>query len=380
VRTSELEFDLPRELIATEPASPRDAARMLVVSRSDPARLEHRRVRDLPAYLAAGDRLVFNATRVVPARLRGRNLDTGGKVQGLYLHDGGRDDQGRPVWIALIKARRFRAGRRVELIDAIGERTGVVLTLLERTGDEDGAWRVAVDLPPGLGAETPTILDRVGLTPLPPYILSARRERGLSDDDAHDRADYQTVFAAHAGAAGEGAPPDAGSVAAPTAGLHFTPELLARLGAMGVERAEVELSVGAGTFKPVETDTLEAHPMHAEWCSLGAAGPAVLDPPRGRLIAVGTTSVRTLEAYAALRDAADPLPAWMSTRLLIAPGYRWRTVQGVMTNFHLPHSTLLALVAGLFDTGMERVHEIYAAAIRERYRFFSFGDAMLVLP
>ncbi|MEZ6318666.1 MAG: tRNA preQ1(34) S-adenosylmethionine ribosyltransferase-isomerase QueA [Phycisphaerales bacterium] len=370
MRTSELDFDLPRELIATEPASPRDSARMLVVSRSDPTLLEHRVVRDLPMYLAAGDRVVFNATRVVPARLQGVNVDTGGKVQGLYLSDEGRGEDGRLRWEAMIKARRFRAGRRIELIDAAGERTGVVITLIERADEEEGSWLVSVEPAPGMADETPAILARAGHTPLPPYILSARRERGEHGDDARDREDYQTVFAKKR----------LGSVAAPTAGLHFTPELLARLDAMGVERAEVELSVGSGTFKPVETEMLEDHPMHFEWCSLGEAGPGVLEFPVGRLIAVGTTTVRTLETFAKIRQSEPVLPEFAGTRLLIKPGYEWLLVEGLVTNFHLPHSTLLALVAGLFEGGMGRVREIYAEAIRERYRFFSYGDAMLVLP
>ncbi|MEQ8769261.1 MAG: tRNA preQ1(34) S-adenosylmethionine ribosyltransferase-isomerase QueA [Phycisphaerales bacterium] len=371
MRTSDLEYDLPAGLIATEPASPRDSARLMVVSRTDPTMLEHRAVRDLPEYLSAGDRMVFNATRVLPARFRGRNLDTGGHVEGLYLRDAEAGADGRPRWVAMLKARRFRAGRRVGLNDAAGDHTGVELELIERCEAEPGAWVVAVE--GGGGASSPEILERAGLTPLPPYILSARKEAGAAIAESDDRARYQTVFARADASA---------SVAAPTAGLHFTPELLERIDAKGVSRAEVLLSVGPGTFKPVEADDLADHDMHAEWCSLAEAGPGVLNPAPGRRIAVGTTCVRTLEAFAAWRadHPGDDPPAWMETDLLIAPGHEWAAVDGLMTNFHLPRSTLLALVAAMFDGGMDRVRAIYAEAVRERYRFFSFGDAMLILP
>ncbi|GJM19870.1 MAG: S-adenosylmethionine:tRNA ribosyltransferase-isomerase [Phycisphaeraceae bacterium] len=373
MRTNDLEYDLPAELIATEPATPRDSARMLVVSRTDPSLCEHRHVRDLPEYLGPGDRLVMNATRVLPARFVGRNLDTGGGVQGLYLRDAEPTAEGRRTWVAMLKAKRTRPGRRVALENASGAPTGVELTLIERTDDESGAWVVAVDAPADAGTTAPEILARAGQTPLPPYILSARREHHLEVSDADDRARYQTVFAREDASA---------SVAAPTAGLHFTPELLDRLGERGVERAQVLLSVGAGTFKPVEAERLEDHDMHAEWCSLNPAGPGVLAPAAGRRIAVGTTSVRTLEAFAAWthEHPGEPAPEWLETRLLIAPGHRFEAVEGVLTNFHLPRSTLLALVAALFEGGMDRVREVYAAAIAERYRFYSYGDAMLVLP
>jgi S-adenosylmethionine:tRNA ribosyltransferase-isomerase len=222
------------------------------------------------------------------------------------------------------------------------------------------------------------------MTPLPPYILSARKERHESGDEAKDRATYQTVYAADRAQRAD----TPGSVAAPTAGLHFTPDLLERLAAAGVARSEVVLHVGAGTFKPVETERLEDHAMHAEWCSLAGAGPELFGPrpAGGRLIAVGTTSARTLESFALEVEAGrEALPEWLSTRLLIAPGYRWRAADGMLTNFHLPRSTLLAMVGSLFDGasgsgGVARLKEIYAEAIRLEYRFFSFGDAMLILP
>lgn len=402
--TRELDYDLPPGVIATAPAEPRDAARMMVVSRSRPDLLEHRRVRDLPDYLAAGDLMVFNRTRVLPARFHGRNPNTGGKVEGLYLNERPAVPGSTAVWTVMLKARRIRPGMTVALDTPDGSRSGITLTVLGRAdeaadahakergeqrdessgGAEEGAGGWAVEVrdngepaPPG---RAPDLLTRVGLTPLPPYILAARKsDPSAAPAEPLDRERYQTVYAR-----------EAGSVAAPTAGLHFTPELLHRLDARGVERAEVLLHVGAGTFKPVEAERLADHPMHREWC---AADPALLarvashargDTP-GRVFAVGTTTVRTLESYAALPSDSPPPPA-LDTRLLIAPGYPWRWVQGVVTNFHLPRSTLLALVAALLErpdqpgSGIARLRNLYAEAIREGYRFYSYGDCMLILP
>jgi S-adenosylmethionine:tRNA ribosyltransferase-isomerase len=361
--TSALEYDLPEGLIATRPAEPRESGRLMVVRRSDPAAVEHLRVADLPGLIPPNATMVFNRTKVLPARFVGVNLDTGGRVEGLWLADAG---PGR--WEAMVRARRFRAGRRLELINAAGERTGVVLALVERAGD-DGAWTVEVADP--AGRATAAILEDVGRTPLPPYIRGARKRAGLEVADAADRAAYQTVFAGDAG-------PGHWSVAAPTAGLHFTPALLAALDRRGVRRAEVVLDVGPGTFKPIETETVEAHRMHAEWCSLGDAG-GVLDGA-GPVVAVGSTSARTLESFAARRAAGVPTDGWMSTDLMIAPGYRWLRVDALLTNFHLPRSTLLLMVAALLPGGVGQLLELYARAVEMRYRFYSFGDAMLILP
>ncbi len=374
MRTDELDFDLPRELIATRPAEPRDSARLLVVRRDGH---EHRRVRDLPAILRATDTIVFNATKVLPARFEGVNLDTGGRVQGLWLRDVGTGDE--RAWEVMLKARRHRAGWRIGLRDASGADTGVVLMIRERSGEEEGGWVVGVEGGEP-GESTEALLGRAGMTPLPPYILSRRKEAGEEVADELDRAAYQTVFAhGNAGVApGVGA---AGSVAAPTAGLHFTPELLRTLADGGVRETEVTLHVGAGTFKSVETETVEEHPMHAEWCMMGPdALREVFEEPGRRVVAVGSTATRTIESYAQVLERGEPAPEWLETRLLISPGYRWRRVGAVLTNFHLPRSTLVAMVAAVVPGGIERVRALYAEAVREEYRFFSYGDAMLILP
>lgn len=382
MRTDELDFELPRELIATRPAEPRDSSRLLVVSRSDPGRLEDRVFTDLPGLLGGvgvGDTVVFNRSRVIPARLEGVNPATGGRVSGLYFKDAGRAADGRAAWTVLLKAKRARVGGRVALTGADGRETGVVLELVEKCPAEGpGAWVVVVE-----GAESAEVLERVGLTPLPPYILSARKERGEDTADELDRSFYQTVYA---GGGGE----ETGSVAAPTAGLHFTDRVLADLAARGVGRREVVLHVGAGTFRPVETERLEDHPMHAERCWLGTAGDLLprkaVDGRGGRVIAVGSTSVRTLEAAAGLIEAgrAEEARGWFETDILIAPGYRWKAVDGMVTNFHLPRSTLIAMVAAALEgdgiDGIERVKAVYAHAVKEGYRFFSYGDAMVILP
>lgn len=363
--TSALDYELPEHLIATKPAEPREDARLMVVQRSDPSRLEHLRVADLPGLIPEAATMVFNRTRVLPARFLGVNMDTGGKVEGLWLGDVPGSDL---RWHAMVKARRFRPGRRIELCHDSGGRAEVVLTLVERSSD-DGAWLVSVD--DKRHRSTPEILEAVGLTPLPPYIRGARKKQGLEIPDEADRADYQTVFAGDAG-------PGHWSVAAPTAGLHFTRPILDRIDARGVRRAEVVLDVGAGTFKPIEAETVEEHRMHSEWCSLGQSGWA-MDAERP-VLAVGSTSARTLESFALRREAGESEADWISTDLLIAPGYAWRRVDAMVTNFHLPRSTLLLMVGAFLPGGIEQLLDLYARAIEARYRFYSYGDAMLILP
>lgn len=357
--TSELDYHLPPELIATTPAEPRDSARLLVVSRSNEARLEDRRVSDLPSLLDPGDLLVVNRTRVLPARLLGRKAGSGGQVPGLFLHAAARDR-----WIVMLKGSRLRAGVQIELLDARGNPAGVVLTLGDRA--EEGWICEVAGLAEGEGASE--ALQRAGATPLPPYILKARRDAGMDLPDERDRDWYQTVYA-H-----ERRP---GSVAAPTAGLHFTTALLQALASRSVDRAEVLLDVGLGTFRPVETSTVEEHPIHAEHAEVPAETLGAIARARGaggRSIAVGTTTARALESVSAGADSFTG-----ETRLLITPGHQWRQLDGLMTNFHLPQSTLLAMVAALFPGGAARVREIYNHAVAARYRFYSYGDAMLIL-
>lgn len=374
LRADELEYELPSHLIATRPATPRDSARMLVLRRSDDV-IEHRQVRDLPEYLQAGDALVFNNTAVLPARLIGRRADTGGRVEGLFLHEtGSRDD--RPLWQVMLRSGgRLREGHRIELLNALGQPSGYSFKLRER---QEAEWIVHLEQ----AVQTQTALDAAGWTPLPPYILKARGDAAFVDAD--DRSWYQTVFADAARRQ---------SVAAPTAGLHFTPELLRRLAQQGVERIDVTLHVGAGTFKPVTAESLDQHRMHSERYEVSPAALEALhrikkcssEGSGGRILAVGTTSVRTLESL------PSPLPTQHAesggqlcspvaglTDLMIAPPYTFKLTDGMLTNFHLPRSTLLALVGAM--VGLDRLKAIYREAIARGYRFYSYGDAMLILP
>lgn len=366
LRTSALEYDLPERLIAINPIEPREDAKLLVVQRSDPSRIEHCRVADLPGLMPSDAVAVFNRTRVLPARFVGVNIETGGRIEGLWLADG-LDD--RLVWHAFVRARRLRAGRLLALVNADGERTGVVLRLRERISD-DGVWVLEVE--DERRRPTPEILRAFGQTPLPPYIRSARKRAGVIVADEVDRCDYQTVYAAKGDTSGHW------SVAAPTAGLHFSQSGLTDLERRGVRRAEVMLDVGAGTFKPIEAEHVEDHPMHAEWCSLGESH-WVMDAQKP-VIAVGSTSARTLESFAiAASQGIDP-SEWLETDLMIAPGYEWKRVDGLLTNFHLPRSTLLLMVAAFLPGGIEQLMALYTQAIEREYRFFSYGDAMLILP
>ncbi len=414
MRTSDLDFHLPEHLIATRPAEPRESARLMVVRRSDPTRPEHRTIADLPGLLGDTDLLVFNRSRVLPARFEGVNEATGGAFEGLWLADGPPTDAGLPTWRLMLRAKRPRVGSRLALLRDDGTPAGVTLELLDASSLGGAAPRAATssspsgDLRPDAGGQwlaavhthapddTPSVLDRAGRTPLPPYIRRARKHAGVAVPDAVDRSHYQTVFAA-----GPHTDPAHGaSVAAPTAGLHFTPALLDRLAARGVARAEVTLHVGAGTFKPIDADEVEKHDMHAEWCSIDAAAHHAIFRSQRRVIAVGSTSVRTIESYAAAMEAGDhaavpgalarpgepaapgqpdAIPAWLSTRLLISEGYRWRRVDAMLTNFHLPRSTLLAMVAAAVPGGISTVRHLYDIAVAEGYRFFSFGDAMVIV-
>jgi S-adenosylmethionine:tRNA ribosyltransferase-isomerase len=347
MRLADFDFALPRDLIADRPAEPRDSARLLVL----PAvgEIADRHIADLPQLLRPGDLLVFNDTKVIPARLVGRRgLAT---VEVTLARD-----LGGGAWRAYAKgARRLRPGDRIEFAaDLAAEMVekcpeGEVILRFDREG---GAFREA--------------LARYGAMPLPPYIK--RQRGGDAGGDPPDRTDYQTIFARAEGA-----------VAAPTAGLHFTPALLDALAARGVEWVTVTLHVGPGTFVPVKAEDPREHRMHAEWGLVSAEAADRVNVVRargGRIVAVGTTSLRLLESAAA--ESGEMREFSGETRLFILPGYRFRAIDLLLTNFHLPRSTLLMLAAAL--AGLDRIKSAYVHAIAERYRFFSYGDACLIEP
>ena len=341
MRVDLFDFDLPADRIALRPVRPRDAARMLLVEGAD---ISDRQVLDLPSILRPGDVLVFNDTRVIPAQLEGRRGDAS---IGATLHK----REGLREWWAFVRnAKRVRDG---DLIEFGG---GVRASAVQR--DDSGAILLHFQ------GEEPVevLLERAGRMPLPPYIASKR------EADATDREDYQTIFAREEGA-----------VAAPTAALHFTDRLLAMLDERGVGRETLTLHVGAGTFLPVKADDTADHKMHSEWGRIDETTADRLNRARaegGRLIAVGTTSLRLLESAAAEDGIIRPFEG--DTAIFITPGYHFRAVDGLMTNFHLPKSTLFMLVSALM--GLDRMKAAYAHAIAEHYRFYSYGDASLLLP
>jgi S-adenosylmethionine:tRNA ribosyltransferase-isomerase len=341
--TAPFDFALPPELIAQEPVEPRDHSRLLVVRR-DPFALEHRHFYDLPELLVPGDLLVLNDTRVVHARLVGRRRKTGGRWEGLFLSAGADG-----TWELLCQT-----GGRPQADEVFDIDSGPLsLTLIEKL--PEGRWRMR----PSENGIAADILQHHGHVPLPPYI---RRGIARPGDDAR----YQTVYAQTAGA-----------VAAPTAGLHFSPELFTRLADGGIDKTFLTLHVGLGTFQPIKVDDFRQHPMHAERGAIGPDAVAAIERCRrrgNRVIAVGTTAVRVLETAA----ADGILKPWSGeTRLFIVPPYRFQVVGGLITNFHLPRTTLLLLAAAF--AGDAALRAAYEAAIRERYRFYSYGDAMLVL-
>lgn len=357
MRSDELDYELALERIATDPAEPRDAARLMVIHRRD-GRIEHRRVRDLPTLLDRGDLMVLNRTSVLPAMLHGRRKATGGKVGLLYL------ESPEPlIWAVLIEARgKLEAGQRIVLD---GESApGPELELLKRI--EAGIWHARLHA----SDPTPVILQRLGQTPLPPYIRKARRALGRAETSAADAERYNTIYAS-----------EAGSVAAPTAGLHLSGPLLKRLVGAGIERAELTLHIGVGTFAPIRTETVEAHSIHREWLSIPSPCLEQIERSRragGRIIPVGTSTVRALESLPTGRAGGDgPFTIW--TDLLISPGFEFQWTDGLLTNFHLPRSSLLALVAALPGVGIGRIKRHYRIAIDQKYRFYSYGDAMLIL-
>jgi S-adenosylmethionine:tRNA ribosyltransferase-isomerase len=341
VRVDLFDFVLPPERIALRPVSPRDAARLLLIDRD---RREDRHVSDLPNLLRAGDMLAFNDTRVIPAQLEGRRGDA---AIGATLHK----REGPRTWRAFVRnARRVREGDRIDF--------GADVTAVASDKADDGSLTLTFD-----GEESvEALLARAGRMPLPPYIAARRTP------DARDADDYQTMFARSAGA-----------VAAPTAALHFTPELIAALDARGIGRATLTLHVGAGTFLPVKADDTADHRMHAEWGRIDATTADRLNAVRatgGRIIAVGTTSLRLIESACDENGVIRPFEG--DTAIFITPGYRFRGIVGLLTNFHLPKSTLFMLVSALM--GLDRMQAAYAYAIENNYRFYSYGDASLLLP
>jgi S-adenosylmethionine:tRNA ribosyltransferase-isomerase len=343
----EYDYELPEELIAQEPIEPRDAARLMVVRRATHS-IEHRIFRELPSLLDPGDLLIVNDSRVLPARLLGHRL-TGGKVEILLVQP----LEGTTVWLALARpARKLRPGETITIQPRDPQfAQPAPLRIRERRS----GGQVIVELDPGIAER----LDAFGHVPLPPYI-----HRPLSDPER-----YQTVYARHPG-----------SVAAPTAGLHFTERLLDELRQRGIRIAPLTLHVGIGTFKPIEVTDVRLHKMHAEWYAVPAETVSLMRETRAanrRIVAVGTTAARTLEsiADALTGDTEGPITGW--TDLYIYPGYHWRVVDALITNFHLPRSTLILLVASF--AGRELILEAYREAVQQRYRFYSFGDAMLIL-
>ncbi|GIX17103.1 MAG: S-adenosylmethionine:tRNA ribosyltransferase-isomerase [Rhodothalassiaceae bacterium] len=349
MRLEDFAYDLPEDRIALHPARPRDAARLLVVRPGRPP--EDRGVRDLPALLAPGDLVVFNDTRVIPARLFARRAGHEGRIE-ILLH---RPAGGEGTWEAFARpARKLKPGTGLIFDLGAGEKVMAEVTGAGAGGIRRLAFADARDVE--------RLMARAGGMPLPPYIARRRAP------DAEDRARYQTVFARLPG-----------SVAAPTAGLHFTPRLLAALEERGVRRAFVTLHVGAGTFLPVKTEDVRDHPMHAEWGHVPAPVAALINMTRaggGRVVAVGTTVVRLLESAADEAGRVHPFAG--ETDLFILPGYRFRAIDLMITNFHLPRSTLLMLVSAF--SGVETIRAAYAHAVESGYRFYSYGDATLLFP
>lgn len=348
MRTDELDYNLPAELIAQHPAQRRSDARLLVYDRAQD-KITDAVFSGIGEFLRAGDCLVLNDTMVIPARFFARK-QSGGKLEGLFLRQ---SDPG--MWQVMLKGSgKVKPGQQIVLVDGAGED----YCLAELVEKEPGRCLLAVLCPKSAEA----VLEDIGFAPLPPYI----KRNGAGRDSGDDRSRYQTVYASRPGA-----------VAAPTAGLHFTDELINNLRAKGVMFANITLHVGAGTFKPVSEDELEKHDIHEEWYDISASSAELINSTKagpGRVIAVGTTSVRALESAA--RDSRVS-PVHEDTQLFITPGYKFQVVDAMITNFHLPRSTLLALVGAM--AGLDNIKKAYRHAIEQKYRFYSYGDAMFIV-
>jgi len=346
-----IEYALPPRLVAQEPLQCRADARLMLVDRQR-GTLEHHYIRDLPHLLQPGDRLVLNDTKVIPAQLRGLRTQSGGRWQGLFL---GQNDRGE--WKLVCKTRgRLQPMEKITLLDRDGK-PATQLWLLEQIGDGEWLARPESELTPL------ELLDQLGRVPLPPYIRSGQ----MVDSDVRD---YQTVFARSPGA-----------VAAPTAGLHFTTDLLKAIEQSGVVFSAVTLHVGRGTFRPIDVEDIDEHPMHSEWAELTVTAAKEINASRAagqRVIAVGTTVTRVLESVAAAGTGEPRLTGWQGeTNLFIRPPYDFRVANAMLTNFHFPRTTLLLLVQAF--GGSELIRAAYNEAIREEYRFYSYGDAMLIV-
>ncbi|NCE64274.1 tRNA preQ1(34) S-adenosylmethionine ribosyltransferase-isomerase QueA [Pseudoflavonifractor sp. 524-17] len=340
MKTADFDFELPEELIAQTPLEQRDTSRMLVLDKNTGCR-KHLHFYDLPKLLKPGDCLVLNDSRVLPARLLGRRTPGGGAAEVLLLAD-----RGEKVWECLV-----RPGRRIRTGTALSFGDGLLTAQVEQVLDNGN--RLVRFRYEGIFLE---LLERLGKMPLPPYIKAELR----------DPERYQTVYSR-----------EVGSAAAPTAGLHFTKDLLAEIQAMGVRVCYVTLHVGLGTFRPVKEEEITDHEMHSEFCSIPAETADTINRTKaegGRVICVGTTSCRTIESWAAEDGTMRETSGW--TNIFIYPGYRFKVLDGLITNFHLPQSTLIMLVSAL--AGREHVLSAYEEAVRENYRFFSFGDAMMI--
>ena len=340
MKTHDFYFDLPEELIAQTPIERRDASRLLVLDKTT-GEWEHRHFYDLPEYLRPGDCLILNDSRVLPARLLGQRLPGGGACEVLLLID-----KGDKTWECIVRpGKHLRTGAKVSFGN--GELTATVTEVLP-----DGNRLVKFDYE-GIFLE---VLDRLGKMPLPPYIK----------EELQDRERYQTVYSKVLG-----------SAAAPTAGLHFTPELLQKIQDKGIKIGYVTLHVGLGTFRPVKEEDITDHDMHSEYCTVPEETADLINETKrsgGRVICVGTTSCRTVESWAQADGTMKPSAGW--TNIFIYPGYKFKVLDCLITNFHLPESTLIMLVSAL--AGREHVLSAYEEAVKEKYRFFSFGDAMLI--
>ncbi len=341
MKLSDFNYNLPEELIAQDPLLKRSDSRLMVLNREEDT-IEHKFFRDITEYIKPGDCLVINDTKVIPARLIGVKEDTGASIEVLLLKR--HDDK---VWETLVKpGKKARPGTRISFGD--GKLVGEVIDVVE-----EGNRLIRFEYE-GIFEE---VLDELGQMPLPPYITHR----------LEDKNRYQTVYAKHTG-----------SAAAPTAGLHFTDELLEKLQSMGVKIARVTLHVGLGTFRPVKVENILEHHMHSEFYMIDEEAAHTINETRevgGKIISVGTTSTRTLETAAAEDGTIKPCSGW--TEIFIYPGYKFKCVDRLITNFHLPESTLLMLVSALYDR--EKILHAYEVAVEEKYRFFSFGDAMMIL-